>query len=149
MKINKTIIFAIIILTFLSCNKSTANAAANKNKKNTIIFKLSPKQIADIAQLENNILSKSVFLPNVIDSFKINDYYYAIGQSKIGNLPERKRASQLDGKRWAAIIMKYLLTGNINFNLKGEYVDFVKFEGEYTDNNSGVLYTIYKFRREQ
>lgn len=142
----------LIIITVFSLLFSCSPASGKEKQQRSIpqnVFKLTPQQIVHLAKLEDDIISKRVFLPNVINNFIFDKYYYVIGKSDKGNKPERKRASQLDGKRWAAIIMKYILTNEVKFDLKGEYVDFVTFEGEYFDNETGIIYTIYKFRREK
>ncbi|MCD6578578.1 hypothetical protein J7L48_03815 [bacterium] len=149
MKTNKLLILLIAILILFSCSKGASNNKVEPNKSTQSNFKLSPQQIDNLVKLENNILAKKILLQNVVNNFIFNNEYYVIGKSKKGNAPEMKRASQLDGKRWAAIIMKYLLTGQTGFDLKGEYVDFVSFEGEYFDEQTSILYTIYKFRREK
>jgi hypothetical protein len=152
MKNKRLFILAILIFFFsVSCknNNAAQNVDQGQNLK-TEKVKFLPQEIVRYANLELDILNHTKNLSKTIENFKRGDHYFVFGQSSnVGGIPEKKRAAEIDAKRWGAIFMKYLLTGEENLDMKGQYVNFLEFEGEFNDNRTGKVYRIYKFKERE
>ena len=148
-------LFIIAILIFLfstACKNNNTAQNANQTDRNPITEKVKflPQEIIKYANLELDILNHTKNLSQTIEDFKRGDHYFVFGQStNVGRVPEKKRVAEIDAKRWGAIFMKYLLTGEENLDMKGQYVNFLEFEGEFNDNQTGKVYRIYKFKERE
>ena len=148
-KLLRLFLIIIVLAGFAGCTKTPPPKEPVSKPVLELTRKLTPVEIRNLASLERGILSGEKSIRDVIEEFVNGDYYQVIGISDApGKLPMKKLAAKTDAKRWGAIFMKFLLKGDEDLDLRGEYVDFLTFEGEYFDQSNNTVYVIYRFKKE-
>ncbi len=152
----KKLLFICTLILLTACNspdavqgkKPVSENPFPDNTQNDIYeepVKFTPEQISDLAALEGAMLSGIEAINKNIINFKFGSYYYVVGRSSKEGIREMKRrAAELDAKRWGAIFMKFLKTGEEELSLRGEYVNFLEALGEF--EKDGIVYKIYRFK---